>query len=280
MRARILLVCFMVGAPLRARAHSRHPSDEEQRRKLMSELAAAAAEAPQEQRSDADLMYDALRQWRGEPRGSAAVNKVIAESKEQHQERKAAEAKLKPLFFKDPFAADPNEMIPVRKVDRQLLAAYEARHDIERPAERQDEISRLRGELAHARADAAAAHAEASRLRGELAHSGSDSRSDGECVASASGTTTHARVHGSRPMASNDRVSSDDWADETPVRRHHRAKPRAVPQETAAAPAPAPQQVVETVAATAPSGWHSTDPRGIIVVPIETPVAIRADIRR
>jgi hypothetical protein len=273
MRARISLVFLLVlGVPLSARAHGRHVSEEAQRRAMMSELAAAAAEAPKEEATDGDLMYAAMRQWHGEPRGTAAVNKVIAESKKDSLERKELETKAKTLFFKDPFADDPSQLIPVRKVDRMLLANYEARHDIdhERPS-RTDEVSRLRDQLAQARADAAAARAEASRLRNELAHAGND-KSDGECVALAS-HPSHARVHGSHPMQSNDR--DPDWTDPAPVRHHHRAKPRVAPDAVAAV-APAPAEVPST----APAGLQSSDPRGIIVVPIDTPVAISANIHR
>ncbi len=269
MRATIFAVCFAVGAPAMAHAHGRHVSEEAQRRELMAELAAAAAETPPEQRSDADLMYDAMRQWRGEPRDSAQVTRVLDESKREHRERKIAETKLKTMFFKDPFAEDPTQLIPVRKVDRQLLATYEVRHDIDRSVRGQEEVSRLRSELAQARADAAAAHAEASRLRNELAHNDSSS---GECVTS---SPARSRVHGSRPIQSNDRVSSD-WDDPAPVRHHHH-KPRTVAQATVIAPPPPPAQ---PVTATPPAGWHSSDPRGIIVVPIEAPVSIKADARR
>jgi len=272
MRARIFAVCLMVGAPVTAHAHGRRPSEEAQRRELMAELAAAAAEAPPEQRTDADLMYEAMRQWRGEPRGSAQVAKVLAESKQEQHERKIAEAKARMMFFKDPFAEDPSQLIPVRKVDRQLLAAYEVRHDIDRSSRNPEEVSRLRGELAQARADAAAARAEATRLRNELAHGDS---SDGECVAMSS--RTQSRVHGSHPMQSNDRVA--DWAEPVPARRHHR-KPRPTSSQTAVAAAPPAPAASETINATPPAGWQSKDPRGIIVVPIETPVAIRADSRR
>jgi len=280
MRARISLVCFLVlGVPLGARAHTRRSpvSEEQQRRTLMSELAAAAAEAPKEQISDADLMYEAMRQWRGEPRGTAAVNKVIAESKKDHQERKELEAKARNFFFKDPFAEDPNELIPVRKVDRMLLANYEARHDIdhERPS-RSDEVSRLRDQLAQARADAAAAKAEASRLRNELARAGSD-KGDGECVALASHPTHPQRVHGNRPIQSNDRDLDLGMGEPAPVRHHHRAKPRPAPEAVATA---APAQPADVAPESAPAGWQSSDPRGIIVVPIDTPVSISASVRR
>jgi len=271
MRARIFAVCLMVGAPVTARAHGRRLSEEAQRRELMAELAAAAAEAPADQRTDADLMYEAMRQWRGEPRGSAQVAKVLAESKQEHHERKVAEAQARMMFFKDPFAEDPSQLIPIRKVDRQLLAAYEVRHDIDRSSRNPEEVSRLRGELAQARADAAAARAEANRLRNELAHGDS---SDSQCVAMSSHTS---RVHGSHPMQSNDRVSSD-WADPVPARHHHRkARPVASQAAVVSAPPPAP---AESISATPPAGWRSSDPRGIIVVPIDTPVSIHADNRR
>jgi hypothetical protein len=270
----IVLASLLAASAVAPRAFARKPlSEEAQRRALLQQLAAASSEIPPQEKTDADLMYEAMRQWRGEPRGSAAVARVLAESQHAHQERKVAEAKLRTLFFKDPFADDPSLLIPVRKIDRQLLAAYEARHDIDRSTPGPDEVSRLRSQLAQARADAAAAHAEASRLRGELARGGEGA--GGECV-SLSSAGGHGRVHGSRPLASNDHVS--DWAEPTPVRRHRRAKPRAAAQTTAAAaPPPVP---VETVAATPPAGWQSSDPRGIIVVPIDTPVSIRADIPR
>ncbi|HSS40512.1 MAG TPA: hypothetical protein VLT58_17230, partial [Polyangia bacterium] len=73
---------------------------------------------------------------------------------------------------------------------------------------------------------------------------------------------------------SNDRVS-EDWAEPAPARRHRRAKPRAA----VAAPPPAPVPA-ETIVTAPPAGWRSSDPRGIIVVPIETPVSIRADVPR
>jgi len=275
MRARISLVFLLVlGVPLSARAHNRHVSEEAQRRAMMSELAAAASEAPKEEQTDGDLMYAAMRSWHGDPRGAAAVNKVIAETKKDGIERKQLEAKAKALFFKDPFADDPSQLIPVRKVDRMLLANYEARHDIdhERPA-RSDEVSRLRDQLAQARADAAAARAEASRLRNELAHAGTD-KSDGECVALASHPTSHARVHGSHPMQSNDR--DPDWTEPAPVRHHHHAKARAASDAVAAVATPA----VSEVPLTAPAGLQSGDTRGIIVVPIETPVSISANVHR
>ncbi len=276
MRARISLVFLLVlGVPLRARAHGRHVSEEAQRRALMSELAAAAAEVPKEERTDGDLMYEAMRQWHHpDARGTAAVNKVIAESKKDSQERKELEAKARTLFFKDPFAEDPTQLIPVRKVDRMLLANYEARHDIdhERPA-RSDEVSRLRDQLAQARADAAEARAEASRLRSELAHAGND-KSEGECVALAS-HPTHARVHGSHPMQSNDR--DPDWTEPAPVRHHHHAaKSHAAPDAVASVAPPAPVEVPTA----APAGAQSGDTRGIIVVPIDTPVSISANVHR
>ncbi len=262
MRAVILLVCFVVGAPgvVRARVDRASSAAEgARRRELMAELAAAAAEAPPaagtesetDEKTDADLMYEALREWRGEPRDGAAVARVLAESQRVHQARELAEAKLRWLFFKDPFADDPNLLIPVRKIDRQLLAAYEARHDLDRSTGGPDEVARLRAQLANARADAAAARAEASRLRGELARSGN--AAGGACLGRAA-VGGAGRLHESRRRTWHDRVS-DGFAVDPPGRE-------------------------QSIRARPPAGWRSSDPRGIIVIPIDTPVSIRADIPR
>src|SRR5262245_60172970 len=55
-------------------------SEGDQRRKLLEELAAAKTEtADPSERTDADLMYDAIKQWRGgETPGSATIDKVLA----------------------------------------------------------------------------------------------------------------------------------------------------------------------------------------------------------
>ncbi|HVZ86602.1 MAG TPA: hypothetical protein VHG72_06525, partial [Polyangia bacterium] len=122
------------------------PSEEAQRRALLQQLAAASSEIPPEEKTDADLMYQAMRQWRGEPRGSAAVDKVLAQSKtDVRHERKALEERVRSMFWKDPFSS---EVVPVQKADRDLLRAHAARVARARGEAADDELARLRAELA------------------------------------------------------------------------------------------------------------------------------------
>jgi hypothetical protein len=90
---------------------------------------------------------------------------------------------VRSMFWKDPFANDPQRLIPVLQEDRDLLDSYDRKG--QRPAGarqaragRDSEVSRLRAEIEAARADAVAARAENARLREREATS--DRR---ECVA-------------------------------------------------------------------------------------------------
>ena len=143
------------GAPARARK----VSEETQRRALLGQLAAASAEVAPEERTDADLMYEAMKQWHGEPRGSAAVDRALAQSKKDIRlDRKQIEEKVRKMFWKDPFS---NEVVPVAKSDRDLLRAHAARESRVHDDAREDEVARLRAEVAATRAENA-------RLRSEL----------------------------------------------------------------------------------------------------------------
>ena len=145
------------GSPARAR---KPMSEETQRRALLGQLAAASAEVAPQERTDADLMYEAMRQWHGEPRGSAAVDRALAQSKKDIRlDRKQIEEKVRKMFWKDPFS---DEVVPVAKSDRDLLRAHAARESRVRDDAREDEVARLRAEVSAARAENA-------RLRAELA---------------------------------------------------------------------------------------------------------------
>src|SRR5947207_15178162 len=109
------LVAVTVGlSAAGARAYARRPmSEETQRRALLGQLAAASTEVAPEERTDADLMYEAMKQWHGEPRGSAAVDRALAQSKKDIRlDRKQIEEKVRKMFWKDPFS---NEVVPVAK---------------------------------------------------------------------------------------------------------------------------------------------------------------------
>jgi hypothetical protein len=179
----ILVVVVMSALPVtmtRAFAKHGHPgasaADEAQVRELLSKLAAASGVPEQEERTDADLMYEAMLRWNGEPAGSAAVDRLIDSSKkEAARSKKATVDKVRRMFWKDPFADDPQKLVLVRQEDRDLLDQYqrrtrrsdrpEARAAREQRDTRESELMRLRRELAAARADAEAARAENERIR-------------------------------------------------------------------------------------------------------------------
>jgi hypothetical protein len=247
--------------------------DTEQQRALLARIAAAAAaEGAPEERTDADLMYDALKQqWHGQLPGSATIDKVVAQSKsEADRNRRVTREKVKSLFWKDPFSEQPHRLIPVRREDRDLLAAHPtaiaARPRSDRAGGDGDdraETARLRAEVAH--------------LKAELARAETDRT---ECVAEAgTGEGVHvARRHlgGGHAHRVADRVEALN--SEAPRSERRRASRSSV--LTAAVPAaatPAAATPTDTTVALPPPGWRSSDPRGIIVVPIAEPVPIQAE---
>ena len=243
------------GSPVRARK----VSEETQRRALLGQLAAASAEVAPQERTDADLMYEAMRQWHGEPRGSAAVDRALAQSKKDIRlDRKQIEEKVRKMFWKDPFS---DEVVPVAKSDRDLLRAHDARESRVRDDAREDEVARLRAEVATVRSENA-------RLRSELARADQGASSSETVVAQTECALPSRRLHaGSSSGGHSRRDGGQLEALNAPA--HHRrsgsskthAQPEA-PAEPVVAAAPA-----ETVTGP-PAGWQSSDPRGIIVVPI------------
>ena len=114
----ILVVVVVSALPLttkRAFAKHGHPgastADEAQVRELLSKLAEASGVREPEERTDADLMYEAMLRWNGEPAGSAAVDRSIDSSKkEAARSKKATVEKVRKMFWKDPFADDPQKL--------------------------------------------------------------------------------------------------------------------------------------------------------------------------
>jgi hypothetical protein len=162
------------------------PGDEAQMRDLLSKLAAASGQPEKEERTEADLMYDAMIRWNGEPPGSAAIERLLESSKkEATKTKKATVEKVRKMFWKDPFSDHPSKLIPVRQEDRELLDAYERKGHRRgemrqaRGESRESELARLRAEIDAARAEAAEAQAENARLR-RRAETMSERR---ECVA-------------------------------------------------------------------------------------------------
>ena len=84
------------------------PADETQMRELLAKLAAASGQAAPEERTDADLMYEAMIRWNGEPAGSAAIERLLEQSKkESTRTKKATVEKVRKMFWKDPFRIIP-----------------------------------------------------------------------------------------------------------------------------------------------------------------------------
>jgi len=252
----VAAVVLSAGAPAHAR---KAMSEETQRRALLSQLAAASSEVAPEERTDADLMYEAMRQWHGEPRGSAAVDRALAQSKKDIRlDRKQLEEKVRKMFWKDPFS---NEVVPVAKSDRDLLRAHAAKESRVRDDAREDEVARLRAEVAAARAENA-------RLKSELARADQGGSSE-SVVAQTECATPSRRLHAGNSSGGHSRRDGGQLEALNAPAHHRRSgssKTRLQPET------PSPEPVVaaapaETVTGP-PAGWQSSDPRGIIVVPI------------
>jgi len=178
----VLIVVALPSVAARALARGErggHPTraDEAQVRELLAKLAAASGTPEPEERTDADLMYEAMLRWNGEPAEAKTIDRVLDQSKrDAAKAKRAMQDKVRHMFWKDPFADDGHKLVPVRQEDRDLLDSYtrKQRRETRETREPRDEVSRLRAELAEARAENA-------RIR-ERAEETSDRR----CVADAS----------------------------------------------------------------------------------------------
>jgi hypothetical protein len=238
-------------------------ADDAQVRDLLAKLAAASGEVEPEERTEADLMYEAMLRWNGEPPGSAAIDRALAQSKQAAAKSKRATVeKVRSMFWKDPFADDPGKLIPIRQEDRDLLASYNRgrqRSEVRQSRqarEPRDEMSRLRAELADARQEAAAARAEMSRLRGR----GADPFEENSCVADASSRVEVRK----RRRSVSDSVRSHR-AERTQIALASTAPVRSERYQARVAPPPPPPAAPPPVP-TAPPPAH-----GIIITPLPSP---------
>jgi hypothetical protein len=259
LRNRSLVMGLLVMVALTAtatRAFARHEpravraADQAQMRELLANLAAASGQPVQEERTDADLMYEAMLRWNGEPADSAKIDRALAQSKHDAAKAKRATTdKIRRMFWKDPFSDQPQKLIPVRQEDRDLLADYERRGQQSETRDPREEMSRLRADLAAARAEVATAHADAARARRRAERVMSQSQHQG-CFADAS-SNADARM---RRRGGEGRAKTQIALATTT--RGERFQTPASPAPAAAPPA-----------------------HGIIVVPLESPPPITAKIR-
>jgi hypothetical protein len=257
-RSLVMVLLVMVALTANAtRAFARHESravraaDEAQMRELLANLAAASGQPAPEERTDADLMYEAMLRWNGEPPDSAAINRALEQSKRDAAKvKRATTEKVRRMFWKDPFSDSPQKLIPVRQEDRDLLAGYERKAEQSEAREPRDEVSRLRAELAAARAETATARAETARARRRAEKIMSQSEHQG-CFAEAS-TNADARMRRRGGEGAKTQI----------------ALATTTRSESYQSPAPPPP-----AAASVPA-------HGMIVVPLEAPPPITAKIRR
>ena len=252
----VMVALSLVATGAQARRGDTRARDEEnaQVRELLAKLAAASAEAPAEEKTDADLMYEAMLRWNGQPAGSAAIDRLVAQSgKDAERTKRATQERIRQMFWRDPFS-DDHRIVPVRARDRALLAAYSQKP--RRTAAyggSEAEVSRLRAELESARAEVEAARAEATRIR-ERAESAMSTDRAGcfpdETSRPSETIAKRARRHATRTQARHRSLSTQ-------------------PPVVAAAPEPAPP--VQTMPTSTKPAWTTGGPSGIIITPLESP---------
>jgi len=196
LRRSFTMMLVMVALPsiatraLARRSGSVGPADEPQVRELLAKLAAASGTPEPEERTEADLMYEAMLRWNGEPADSKTIDRVLDQSKRDAAKAKRVMVdKVRHMFWKDPFSDDPHRLIPVLQSDRDLLDEYARKSQRSgtreaRAREPRDEVARLKDEVSRLRAENA-------RIR-ERAEATSDR---GQCVADASTSDERRRRH-------------------------------------------------------------------------------------
>jgi hypothetical protein len=226
--------------------------------------------------SDSDLMFEALKQWRGEPSSDgAAVERLLAAAKrESRQRREAIRHGATSSFFRDPFADDPRKLIPVRREDRDLL------DNLREGSRARAEMRLARAEASRARADATAAKAEAARAE-RLAARADALAAERQAIADQAGCSETRSSQASRTAPADTSQTSDETLASRRVRSHrhpaHRtptlASSGAGEGLSRSAPADQPPPISADPPARPPAGWTSADSRGILVVPIEASIS-------
>jgi hypothetical protein len=260
----------------------------------------ARAAAGDDEQSDGDLMFQALKSERRANADDAVIGRVLAEGKRESERKKTAMRKrYASRYWRDPWADDPTKPILIPQPPRDV-AADESR--AERSARR--EIAAARVEEAMARADAA--RERAARARAEARAAQSEARAaraealaaqrafvalnnwnNGNGSSGNGGGERRGRAHADRARerdvsavrdVNNVDVEVTDVKLSSVVPKHaHRRRVAAADgartgdragTTVIAAEAPAAEQT--TPPTSAPAGSQSHDPRGIIIVPLAT----------
>jgi hypothetical protein len=256
--------------------------------------------APTGERTEADLMFDAINASRGETPNAGRIADVVAEASAEAR-RKADESRKKARatvarYWKDPWSDDPHRAIPVRP--RVSNATTTTTMSALTSARR--EAARARAETASARADAAVARADAARAKAEVARAEASAahadalaaKQEAEVARLGCADPTAASPPRSagitRATPARDEMALARGAEpprvrvRAPARRAraalkiassrdaHRAPGPAQPEPVAQAPQPPPPPAEEPPAPKPAPSWRSTDTRGIVVVPLNT----------
>ena len=222
-----------------------------------------------------DRLREALAAAQDDPRSAAKIQRLIAQAAEEARRNRALGERV--WYWRDPFSEHPRRPI-VLSLEVQLeMQLWQARQ----------ELARARVASNSARAEAAAAHLEAARLRVEAARAEAaagkarpslarhDSRStrgvDEEALlapprtgpsAAREGDSDGAAVRKRRATAPKTALARNEGAG-SPGNRHRDIGAAGA----VAAPAPATDSEEPR---TDPATWRSADPRGIVIVPINT----------
>jgi hypothetical protein len=218
-----------------------------------------------------DRLREALAAAQDDPRSAARIQRLIAQAAEEARRNRALGERV--WYWRDPFSEHPRRPI-VLSLEVQLeMQLWQARQ----------ELARARVASNSARAEAAAAHVEAARARVEAARAEgtagkarpSLARHDGRSMR---GLDEDALLAPPRPGPSGD-------SDSPAVRRRRATAPKTAlarnevtgspgnrhrdigAARAVAAPTPA---VDSEEPRTDPATWRSADPRGIVIVPINT----------
>ena len=114
--------------PRKVTRRSNGGDDDAQMRETLAKLSAASGQPAAEQRSQAELMYEAMRRWNGEAPNSAAIERLVEQSKKDAATTKRATAdRVRRMFWRDPFAEEGERLVLVRQEDRDLVTSYESK---------------------------------------------------------------------------------------------------------------------------------------------------------
>ena len=220
-----------------------------------------------------DRLREALAAAQDDPRSAAKIQRLIAQAAEEARRNRALGERV--WYWRDPFSEHPRRPI-VLSLEVQLeMQLWQARQELAR-AHVASNSARVEAAAAHveaARARVEAARAEAGKARPSLARH--DSRSmrgiDEEALLA---PPPVAREGDSDGQAVRKRAARRATAPKTAALAHNEA-PAALSNRhrdigaTRAVAAPTPATDSEEPR-TDPATWRSADPRGIVIVPINT----------